>query len=439
MATVLVPMFAEPGLAADPQDPEIVIDGQIRYRGNADGRDFDQDTEIRQFGELRTRLGLRATPQDRLTIYAQIQDSRILGSNSGGLVNDANVGLHQGYLLYGLGSGLALQAGRFEMSYGNQRLVGTVGWSNVGRTWDGLRLSRECEPRRLDLFWVKRVESTLLIDAAGDPLFDRDVDHDFLGLNLRFKPKNVELFVYVDSDRVPRSTADLPGARDPYEIDRDNVLVTFGAHSGRTFGAGFDYVFNGALQVGSNMWRVPPDTIPPDPPPPEVFEEDVSARMINFELGYTFSVRTKPRLAVMIDYASGDDDLADENVHSFDNLYYTGHAFRGYMDYFLTSSPYGLVDVALRFKMAVSPQWSVRFDAHDFRAATDYPSGEDGEHKDSAIGKEVDLVVTFSDDRVGFESGVGVFDADDAAASYDPVFAGPDNGVWAYSLFSARF
>jgi len=54
-------------------------------------------------------------------------------------LTDPALGLHIGALEI-FGGPLRLEVGRFEMSYGDELLVGTVNWHPVGRSFDGTRL-----------------------------------------------------------------------------------------------------------------------------------------------------------------------------------------------------------------------------------------------------------------------------------------------------------
>jgi hypothetical protein len=48
---------------------------------------------------------------------------------------------------------------------------------------------------------------------------------------------------------------------------------------------------------------------------------DQSAWMVHAELGYTFGVAWSPRIAAQFDYATGNDDPSDDDVHAFDPLF----------------------------------------------------------------------------------------------------------------------
>lgn len=53
--------------------------------------------------------------------------------------SDASLGLHEGYLRPWFGDRTWLQVGRFEMSYGDEWLIGANSWHETGRSFDGVR------------------------------------------------------------------------------------------------------------------------------------------------------------------------------------------------------------------------------------------------------------------------------------------------------------
>ena len=112
---------------------------------------------------LRTRLQAETTPADGVSAFLQIQDSRTSGSEASTVSNDNLVDMHQAYLDIGklFGYGLDLRAGRQELAYGDQRLVGPSDWSNIGRSFDGTRLRYGAATWKADLF-LTRVK-----DVAG--------------------------------------------------------------------------------------------------------------------------------------------------------------------------------------------------------------------------------------------------------------------------------
>ena len=144
MAAILVILLLSTSFAAEIGNG-LDLGGQMRWRIEYDGKDFDYGTAMNEMSLLRTRVNLKVTAIEDAVVYFQMQDSRNLGVNSAELTNDTNLGVHQGYLkLKNLfAENLSLQLGRFEAPYGRHRLMGNVGWSNVGRSFDGIRLKTQ--------------------------------------------------------------------------------------------------------------------------------------------------------------------------------------------------------------------------------------------------------------------------------------------------------
>lgn len=112
----------------------IQFGGQIRVRSEADGRDFNHDTNLNTYTLLRMRFGALVQPLEEVDIFIQIQDSRAFGQEPNTLANTFNLDLHQAYVqIKNLwDKPISLKAMRQEMVYGSERLIGAVGWNNVG-------------------------------------------------------------------------------------------------------------------------------------------------------------------------------------------------------------------------------------------------------------------------------------------------------------------
>src|SRR5262245_4118212 len=90
----------------------------------------------------RIRLNLKFSVTDDIDVFIQPQDQRIWGQELTVLTDERNFDLHQGFVeLRNLFSEpLSLKAGRFEMAYGDQRLISPLDWHNVARAWDGAKV-----------------------------------------------------------------------------------------------------------------------------------------------------------------------------------------------------------------------------------------------------------------------------------------------------------
>ena len=147
---------------------KIKFSAQIRPRLQLSNRDFNSATAMNTYSQLRTRVGVMFNTGDNLSAFVQIQDSRTFGSETSTLSNMSNIDLHQGYFVLDnfFKLPLSLKAGRFELLYGSQRLIGPVGWSNVGRSFDGGVLTVKTKPIDIDLVAARTNETMLPGDSS---------------------------------------------------------------------------------------------------------------------------------------------------------------------------------------------------------------------------------------------------------------------------------
>lgn len=254
---------------------------------------------------LRTRLGLRATPTKHFGAFIQIQDSREFGEEAtpaaGAPGDDEGLDLHQGYLEI---SDIAdapwnLRAGRQEITFGSERLVGTANWANVGRSFDALLTSYDTDAFVGTAFasMADKIEST-----SNDAQY-------FGGLYLTWKqfPGGVldgYYFLLYDNN----------GATGPAAgTGQTHTVHTVGARVKAAFDNGIDVGAESVVQFGtfgSNSLLA--------------FAEHVA-------LGYTFEPTWKPRLGVEYNYATGDDSDSSKYT-KFNILFPTPHAKWGVMD-----------------------------------------------------------------------------------------------------------
>jgi len=134
---------------------------------------------------------------------------------------------------------------------------------------------------------------------------------------------------------------------------------------------------------------------------------------------------------------SGDDNAADDKNNTFNNLYYTSHKWRGYMDYFAASNNEGLRDifVDVKIKCMLLKNASFKLTFHNFASQVEYTSIADPTKKATAFGNEIDF--TFNRklrDNLSYKAGLGYF-----MPSEDWKGKSPDNALWAFIQFQAKF
>ncbi|MEE8576496.1 MAG: alginate export family protein [candidate division Zixibacteria bacterium] len=404
---------------------DLTFSGQVRGRHQLDNRSFVTDHAWQHWMELRTRLAVEATVDGNAHAFIQLQDSRMAGANNlSGTTNDGmNVDLHQAYIkidnLFGEGWGAA--AGRAEFVLGNQRVFGAVGWSNVGRSWDGMAFWYKNQNLSLKTIYLKRLE-------VNDTSYN--ADFDIFGLVGKIEDYNLEIFAFFEQD------ADETGLQDN-RLKRLNG----GLYYQRTHGQ-WDFELNGVYQSGSLETNTIDDVVVP--PDTTFINTDLSGIMATFEAGYTFPGGANARFALGIDYESGDDHLDATDNGAYQGPYSTAHKFQGHMDYFTPAARSGeayefagLFDYMARGRFDVIPGWTVKGDFHYFMTAADYrdPFMDDGSTSQD-VGLELDLSVTTT--RVAgakFVAGVSGFQAKEAFSGTDD----NDMGLWGYLIGTVNF
>lgn len=376
-------------------EDDIAISAEIRYRGELDHKTFDFDHGTNDFNLLRTRLRLALRPGAQTNAVIVIQDARAFGDPvSGATAGDDNLGVHEAWFeIRGLlGDWLNLRAGRLELDYGNGRLVGAGWWGNGGRSFDAIMLTVADPAVILDYMYAVRIER-----------FQRDpTDATINMLYARFPRAKADVFLLLDYDgRV-------------FGGKRMLKRATAGAYSARGFGGGWDYVSNLAFQFGKQV------------------NADIAAWLATVELGRVLNSDAKYRVALGIDLASGDDPDSD-SWNAFDNLYYTGHRSRGYMDLFVPSNIEGLFDFYLRQTASPWDRVTVGGDLHYFRTHQEYMSLYGGGRTRSR-GIELDLYLRSTRiQSATVEIGGAIF-----FPSEDWQGPNADPALWGYTMITVR-
>jgi len=401
-------------------DEGLNINANVRWRSEADGKDFNGDTDMALSSSMRARLGFSYF-QNNVGGVFQLQYPHTLGWNSGALNTDVNLDVHQAYLdICNLClDGLSFRVGRTELSYGDQRLVGPVGWSDIGRVFDGMIFSYSKEDKFwADLFFTKQAERS---NANPDPTvpgegFEKDdLFFGFWGMHV---PSKINVFFLHN-----RNAGQATDSAWVTSLSRS----TFGVHYWNNFkDPGLKALFDFAYQTGTRKNL----TVSP------VGETDIAAWMVLFGLWYNLDVGPLESIGAGIDMVSGDDDATDDKINNFDNLYYTGHKWRGYMDYFITSDTTGLNDIFFNLKVKCllmeNTYWKLAF--HNFTTGVDYASVVDSS-KTNALGNEIDLVLTRKiRSNLTCQAGLGYF-----MPSEDWKGNNADNALWAFLQLHAKF
>lgn len=322
--------WAPSGAVTAARSQSLVFGGQLRLRAEyrnvgtyaaADPRRTGDDVTVQ-----RTRFNVLARPMDGVRVFVEFQDSRLWGEEGDPLADLEGVDLHQGYAVFEdlFGSGLDFQAGRYEMSLWNQRLVSPMDWHPVTRSFDGFLIASDpADPLYFHLGY-----NTIREDPGPSPGRDTRLIHGVVNY------KGIEDHLLGAAVLWRRARA--PGLR--------ISDWTFALH-GEGRSGGLDYSADIVAQFGDRTGS------------------SVRAYGTAATLGYTFDCDWKPRIGIEWTWASGDDDPGGGRFETFDPLFPFGHAYQGYLDIFSWRNSH---DLALHLTVRPANDWKIDLSIHSF-------------------------------------------------------------------------
>jgi len=251
----------------------------------------------------RFRFNAAVSPTRSMKFVVQVHDARAFDKTTGSQVAPLR-DTWDLRMAYGeFGSTNTVRIGRQELAFGEQRLLGPLGWANTARTFDGARVSLKRKGVQLDAFAVSVVTiqpDTFDKSGSGNGLYGAY-------LSTTVVPKQT-LEPYVLWRQSRGIAAELGGVADLRQ-------ATTGVRMAGKLPSAFDYSTETAVQTGS----VGPDA--------------VRAWASHWLVGKTLTgVAAQPRFFGEYNYASGDGNRTDGTRGTFDQLYPTGHDKYGLAD-----------------------------------------------------------------------------------------------------------
>jgi hypothetical protein len=302
---------AEPAATRVPLGPSGRLNDWLTVRGEFRGRfegvsgvGFKPDTGDGYMLD-RFRFDATATPARNLRFAVQLQDARTFDKTSGGTTVPYRDTLDVRLAYADVGSGgTTIRAGRQELAFGEQRLIGHLNWTNDARSFDGVRATVARKPFKFDVFAASVV--TIQPDAFNESGHGNWL-YGFYGSSTALVPA-ATVEPYVLFRRSEGLALETGGTGDIQQ-------VTVGARWAGALRRSLDYGVEMALQEGS------------------VASEDIGAWAGHWTIGRTFSgARTRVRPFAEYNYATGDRDPKDGRRGTFDQLYPTGHDKLGLAD-----------------------------------------------------------------------------------------------------------
>jgi len=351
------------------------VRGEFRTRIEGfDGGGFSGTNEDAYWMD-RFRLNATVKPAKSLTFFVQAQDARAFSKTTGGLAPPFRdtINLHQAYGESTLGSKGTVRIGRQELAFGEQRLIGALGWANVARTFDAGRVTIKQRVGQFDAFAASVV--TITPDAFDKSGNGNALYGTYESLTGIIPKQTIEpYFLWRQSPNVAMKGGGLASLHQ----------ATTGLRVAGRLPSAFDYSSEIALQRGS------------------VGVDDVKAWAGHGLIGRSFASTWKPRFFGEFNYASGDKNPKSGPRGTFDQLYPTGH------DKFGLADQVGWRNIEhLRVGVELKPKtkWQLASSVHDYwlASATDglyaasgariarSVTGTAGTH----VGREIDVQTAF--------------------------------------------
>jgi hypothetical protein len=357
---------------------QITIDAEVRPR--AEYRNGYQlvrtaDTEPAFFTSQRTRLGFgyEAEPYE---IYVSGQDVRVWGESEQ-LQDNSNVNIHEAWAKVHLSEKMGIKLGRQELVYDDQRLLGSVNWTQQARSHDAL------------LVRFKNAGSDFQFDLGG--AYNQESENVF---GNTYALNNYKVLSYMWMNKQVG------------DIDASVLFLTDGFEL-QSGGTNFRYTYGTDLNYNKEKWQLNGTVYLQSGD--DATRQKISAYMMAINGAYQVgSLQVKAGY----DYLSGgsvDDDNPARNT--FNTLYATNHKFYGHMDYFLNipanTKGGGLQDLHFGAAYSVSEKTNIALTYHHLALANSITNPSNNtETLDTPLGSEFDFSLSYDmSDEVAFKVG----------------------------------
>lgn len=324
--------------AAIAADWEVTGDLRERYQ-SFNNLDFNSAVD-KDSWELNSRLYIKAKVDFDNGVTAFFQPQAVHSAShtsAAGTVDLTQADFLQAYIDYDM-KGVGIRLGRQQLVYGDQRLLGHLGWKDVARTFDGLKLSYKKEALQIDAFLVHPADIVSMTPTVASPQGSSLVTWEDRTLAGLYGTYTVAPETGVDAYFINWSHADTAN------VGVGRSVNTFGA---RAFGK-WDKIDATAESVFQNGdWAT---------------GVTQSASAYAVKAGYTLD-KWATRVGIEYDYSPGDDKKDASTHKDFVFPFHTNHAHYGEMDRFSWAN---MKDLRLSVKSSPSPVLTLMGNLHFF-------------------------------------------------------------------------
>lgn len=315
----------------------------------------DQDPSL--FTSQRTRLNFDYK-MDLLKVGLVLQDVRIWGNQAQQVANEEKAtSIHQAWAEMNLSKTLALKVGRQELNYDDQRILGSVGWAQQGRSHD-VALFKYAKKLNIHFGIAHHETGNRKNNLYDGP--DAYKDLQFLWINRKTDNFNLSLLFLNNGKPV------MEGAE-----QKSKYSHTFGTHAEVPVD---EVLFSGNLYFQTGQ---------------DGANKSLNAYNLMAEATYKTSEKTNWILGYEI--LSGSDYNQTQKNNSFTPFYGTNHKYNGFMDYFYVGNhlnSVGLSDGYVKYA-TLKGKTAFNVDLHFFSSAAKM-----SETADNYLGTELDITLT---------------------------------------------
>jgi hypothetical protein len=412
----------------------IALYGSMAYAQFTLDGEFRPRTELRHgFGSLiaddadagfgvSTRLRLNAGYTiDAYQFYVSLQDVMVWGENRQLLPDDENnsFAVFEAWADINLGSGFSAKLGRQTLDYDDQRIMGSVGWTQQARNHDAaiLKYAKEKFQMDLGLAYSQDYDNPSGFQSVGNAYnttgFFSYKTMQYLYLKENWKNLSGSLLLLNNGFQNFETDGTTP--------DGISNLQTFGTHLDYKKGS-FGAALNAFLQTGERQGAL-----------------DVGgAYLLGLDLNY--NATAKVSLGAGVEIISGNDASTSDKTEAFFPLYGTNHKFNGFMDYFYVgnhANSVGLLDVHVSANFKLGEKSSLLVQALNFSGEQALPSGE------KSLGTELDLVFSQAFNGYALQLGYSQMFANDGMYELKGIpedgSASSQNWAWAMLVIKPKF
>lgn len=269
--------------------------------------------------------------------------------------------------------GFFAQLGRQQLSYDDERILGTLDWHQAGRWHDALKLGYENPNNKLHLILTYNQEGVKVNAGTG-----------YLYGGQPYKTMQTGWYQFDNKENFTASLLLMNLGFEAGDVVNGRIDTAKTTYM-QTIGANLSYKINEINLYGSVYLQT------------GKMRNDKSVSAYMFAAKAQYNITPKLTATAGLDYLSGQKNDS-EDITAFNPLFGTHHKFYGAMDYFYASAYPALGLVDLYASLTVKPVKKLTLDVAYHNFSTQQPVISDNILLDTgkALGSEIDLTATYA-------------------------------------------